>query len=174
MVLIGFKHVGKSVIGKALAHHWSLPFIDLDKALEHHFEKTYHKSLTSRQIMQMEGEVFFRELEYHVLKNSICQRNTIVSLGGGTPLREDNRALMKSHFVIHITAPPEVVYTRIMEQSLPAFFPKNIPPEEVFKDLWHERLKIYTQLAAITIENNGTIAESINKIEEMYIKALVK
>ena len=59
IVLIGFKHTGKSVIGESLAKKLHVPFIDLDQKIEFLYENKFNKKCTCRQIMQQNGKQFF-------------------------------------------------------------------------------------------------------------------
>jgi shikimate kinase len=71
IILIGFKSVGKSVIGKKISNQIQKPFIDLDQKIEDQFKKNNHKKLTCRQIMLEVGQNDFRTLEHEALKDII-------------------------------------------------------------------------------------------------------
>ena len=93
IILMGFKHVGKSVIGKNLSEKLKVPFIDLDHTIEMLYENTYSKKNTCRQIMQKHGEKFFRYLEMNALSETLDVKPSIISLGGGTPLIVENQKM---------------------------------------------------------------------------------
>jgi shikimate kinase len=158
--LIGFKHVGKSFIGKALAKQLNEKFIDLDQEIE------ILQKMKCRQIMQEQGEVFFRELENLALAQIVQQKPAIIALGGGTPLLEKNQELLRRHLIIQITASPEVVFERIMRNGRPAFFSDTEDPWLTFNNLWNERDKIYQELMDFSVENNKTVEMTVAKIVE--------
>src|SRR5579871_6758599 len=160
IVLIGFKHTGKSVVGKNLANALHVPFSDLDQHMECLYQNTYHANHTCREIMQKNGEHFFRELEAQALSEVVNRNPSVISLGGGAPLQVENQNKIKPCIVIHLTAPKEIVYARICESGLPAFFKQDADPLDVFNRLWDEREVIYRRIKHITIENNGTIQET--------------
>jgi shikimate kinase len=164
IILIGFKHVGKSVIGRELAFRLALPFIDLDKEIELAFEQDHQDKLTCRQIMEKNGQFYFRKLEREVLAQMMPSRPSVISLGGGTPMDEENRKLIKHHTVIHITAPPGVVFERIMVRGRPAFFSIEEPAFETFNRLWNEREKIYKKLTRLCIDNDGLVSSGVEAI----------
>ena len=95
LVLIGFKHVGKSAIGKFLAHTLNIPFNDLDIKIEHLFEEQFKQNLNCRDIMKNYGENFFREIETQALFSIIQNKPSVISLGGGTPLIKQNQNLIR-------------------------------------------------------------------------------
>jgi len=87
--LYGPPGTGKSTIGKILAQNLKLPFVDLDIVIE----TNAGKSIT--QIMEERGESGFRDLESSALKALTLEEQTVVALGGGALLREENRALVE-------------------------------------------------------------------------------
>jgi shikimate kinase len=166
LILIGFKHAGKSVIGKALADRTNLPFIDLDQRIEALFVELFQQQLTCREMVQQRGEPFFRDLESKALASILKEAWSIITVGGGTPMTKANQKLLQSQRLIYIKAPREVVYERIMKSGLPAFFADDKTPRESFETLWEEREKVYEQLADFSVENKGTIKEAVDRILE--------
>lgn len=165
IVLIGFKHVGKSVIGQALALKLNKPFIDLDYVIEILFEKQFQEKKSCREIMKIYGQKFFRNLEHQALQNMISFESAVIAVGGGTPMEIENQQLLQPHVLIHILAPPQRVFERIMVNGeQPAFFSLTEDPEESFYKLWNARKNIYKKLESFSIDNDATIADAIEKI----------
>lgn len=77
--LIGFMGAGKSRIGKQLSENLNLKYIDLDEYIEE------SENRTISDIFNNSGETYFRELEKRYLKETIKEKDIIVSTGGGTP-----------------------------------------------------------------------------------------
>ena len=88
--LMGFMGAGKTTLGKALAAHLGVSFIDLDQ----YIESRYMKSVS--QIFATRGEQGFREIESRLLREVGEFDNVIVSCGGSTPLIGDNMDYMLS------------------------------------------------------------------------------
>jgi shikimate kinase len=164
IVIIGFKHVGKSTLGKCLAAKCGLAFIDLDEQIELIFEKKYNRHLAVRDIMNDLGEISFRDIEHEVLVDVIKMQSTIISVGGGTPLENRNAAFFKDQIVIYVVAPRDIVFERIMINGRPAFFPLDVDPYDYFNRLWDEREKIYEKMANVTIINDGSIELVVESI----------
>lgn len=163
IILIGFKHVGKTRIGRKLASILNKTFIDMDKEVESLYEKEYGDFLTCRQIMQMHGEVIYRELENKALKHVIELHPGVISLGGGTALNQSNQEMISSHNLIHIVAPRGIVFERIMVEGRPAFFNQDEDPYESFTRLWDERSAVYSKLTACTVDNSNTIEQAVTQ-----------
>ncbi len=89
--LYGPPGTGKSTVGKKLAHNLKLPFIDLDRVIETNAGKSIP------QIMEKQGELAFRDLESAALNNLLHEKESIVALGGGALLRDENRNFVESN-----------------------------------------------------------------------------
>lgn len=167
VILIGFKHVGKSVIGEQLAKKLHVSFVDLDKNIELLYEKKFNKKNTYRQILQTQGEVLFRQLEMQALSDVMSLGPCILSLGGGTPLCTENQRIIqscKTSVLIHVTAPRGVVFERILMSGRPAFFNSDEDLLAGFNRLWDEREKIYEKLRKFSVENDGSVDDCVKKI----------
>lgn len=165
IILIGFKNVGKSLIGKNLAAALNCPFIDSDRVLEDLYAARHPARLSCREIMRAEGEEFFRALEHEALKKVLFQTApTIIAVGGGAPLQPKNAELFEDHQVVHLTAPKGVVYERIMINGWPAFFPRDLDPYLSFQNIWQDRMPRYERLATVTIENNASVEDVVGKL----------
>ncbi len=106
--LYGPPGTGKSIVGKKLAANLKLPFIDLDCVIEANAGRSIP------QMMEMQGEFAFRELESLALKNSVTEKEGVIALGGGVLLREENRAVAESAGkIILLTAKLETLLDRL-------------------------------------------------------------
>lgn len=164
LIIIGFKSVGKTVVGRALATHLELPFIDLDQALEAEYFARTNQALSCRQIVHKEGIGFFRKFESAVLNKIMKKAKGVLALGGGTPMCAENQALMGSGSVIHLQARKGLVFERMMLKGRPAFFPEGEEAFDAFERIWNEREPVYQALADFHTENTQTIDQAVLKI----------
>lgn len=158
ILLLGFKNVGKSVVGERLAQYLSCNFIDLDR----HIEAIHH--LSCRSLMQQHGEAFFRQQETAALRTALLQPCSVIALGGGAVLAPDNQALIKTQCAIHLTATQSIVFTRIMCAGMPAFLNPKLPPLPSLKQLWRQREPLYRACADFSVTNAGTIDATCKNI----------
>jgi shikimate kinase len=77
--LVGYMGSGKSTLGRRLAGHAGLHFIDLDKYIEE------RNCRTVPQIFALEGEESFRKKERKALEEVSEFDNVVVATGGGAP-----------------------------------------------------------------------------------------
>lgn len=89
--LYGPPGTGKSTLGKLLARNLKLPFIDLDRVIE------TDAGMSIPQIMEQQGETAFRDMETAALKTFAAEKESIVALGGGALLRDENRTFAESN-----------------------------------------------------------------------------
>ncbi len=107
--LTGFMGCGKSYTGQRLATALSLPFLDLDEAIERSTGKTIS------QIFTDDGEAAFRDLETATLRQTAELGATVVSTGGGAPCFNDNMDWMNAHGVTVFLDPPVSVLLQRLE-----------------------------------------------------------
>jgi shikimate kinase len=86
--LVGYMGSGKSTLGRRLARHAGLHFIDLDKYIEE------RNCRTVPQIFTLEGEDCFRKKERKALEEVSEFMDVVVATGGGAPCFFDNMDLM--------------------------------------------------------------------------------
>ena len=89
--LYGPPGTGKSTVGKKIAHNLKLPFIDLDRVIE------TNAGMSIPHIMEQQGETAFRDMETAALRSVTTEKESVVALGGGALLRDENRALAESN-----------------------------------------------------------------------------
>ncbi|MCC6501469.1 MAG: 3-dehydroquinate synthase [Anaerolineales bacterium] len=88
--LYGPSGSGKTTVGKALAEHLRLPFVDSDQIIE------TNAGMTIPQIVEAHGMTKVRDLETAVLEQIVNGKESVIALGGGALLREENRALVET------------------------------------------------------------------------------
>lgn len=110
--LYGPPGIGKSTIGKILARNLSLPFVDLDQAIES------KAGMTISKIMKQQGESVFRSLETSALIDLEDEAESVVALGAGALLRDESRALAQNNGrVVLLMAELETLIERLQNDS---------------------------------------------------------
>jgi 3-dehydroquinate synthase len=110
--LYGPSGAGKSTIGKKLASKLSLPFVDSDYMIE------VNAGISIPEIMEKHGMDRVRELETATLKQIIADAESVIALGGGALLREENRSLIESNGkIVLLSATFETLFQRLQEDE---------------------------------------------------------
>lgn len=89
LVLVGMPGCGKTTVGRELASLSGRSLVDLDG------EIVRRAGRSVPDIFREEGEEAFRELEGLVLADVCAQGGQIVATGGGSVLRDGNRAALR-------------------------------------------------------------------------------
>jgi shikimate kinase/3-dehydroquinate synthase len=106
--LYGPSGSGKSTVGKTLAQQMGLSFVDMDALIEE------QAGMPIPQIMSEQGEPAFRDKESAALKQVVESETSLVALGGGALLREQNRALAESAgMVVFLQASVDTLVARL-------------------------------------------------------------
>lgn len=157
LALTGFMMCGKSSYGWAVAQRLGLPFIDLDEHIE--------EGRMAGEIIRERGEEIFRQEETEALRRVLeSGSDCILALGGGTPVREENRALLKAADcrVVWLKASLEESVFNPEWASLAAQRPLlDGGDRERITRLWESRIPVYESVADFTVETDGKTPEEI-------------
>lgn len=156
LVLIGFMGSGKTSVGLKLSYRLRMRVEDTDKLIE----RRGGKSISD--IFATEGEEAFRKKETALL-SELGERksNVIYSLGGGTPVREENRALIKKlGFVVFLRIRPEMVYERLKGDTTRPLLQCENPLERI-TELMEARREAYESCADLIVDVDDLSMEEI-------------
>lgn len=160
LALIGYRGSGKSTIGPLIGSLGNLDVFDADLLIEDSTGQSI------REIFVDRGESGFRDLETATLRRLLSQPPAILSLGGGVILREENRQLLKSCFTVWLTAPLEVLLTRLeadAEKLAQRPSLTGLPAAEEVERLLAEREPLYAACADFTVRTDLVSVESAAK-----------
>lgn len=164
IVLIGFMGCGKTTVGIRLSYRLRMVVEDTDKLIE---KKT---GRTITDIFAVDGEGHFRDLETGLLRE-LCDScsDKIISVGGGTPVREANRPLLKSlGTVVYLRVRPETVYERLKGDTTRPLL-QGDHPEEKIRQLMAARQEAYEGCADLIIDTDELDISSILDKIEAYV-----
>lgn len=162
--LIGMPGSGKSSLGKRLAGRLGVPYVDMDTAI------TEMTGMTVQQIFEGPGEQAFRNAETNLLMYLADQKPSIISTGGGTVLREQNRQIMRNQGVIVlIDRPLEEILSDIRLERRPMLAAKG--KEEVVR-LYQARIDIYRKIADAVLDNSQGYTNGIINLEKLIIQIM--
>ncbi|MCL2719357.1 MAG: shikimate kinase [Lachnospiraceae bacterium] len=159
IILIGFMGCGKTTIGKALSAYYQWEIIDTDKLIE-----DMQKQSVS-EIFAEHGEEFFRRLETEVLEKLDKELNKpcIIATGGGLPLCEENRRLLKKMGdVVYLNVDAGIVYQRLKNDTTRPLLATSDPQLKI-NEMLAKRMPVYEQTASFIIDTNNKTITEINK-----------
>ncbi len=149
---------GKTTVGKCLAKALNCEFIDTDEQIE----KEQGRKIS--EIFAEEGEQAFRNMETELLK--CLQKNEerfVLSIGGGMPVREENRKLLRDiGTVVYLKTSKEEIIRRVSgDKSRPLL--QGGALEEKVTNLMNAREGIYEETAHEVVLTDGKLPEEVVK-----------
>lgn len=158
--LIGFMGAGKSSVSQAMAEYSGLREIDTDE------EIVRREKRSIPEIFEQDGEDYFRKLETDLLRELSDRQGLIVSCGGGTILKEENRRLMKeSGEVVLLSARPETIYERVKGGKNRPLLNGHMNVDYI-AELLAKRMPCYEQAKTVEIVTEDKTPEQI--AEEIF------
>jgi shikimate kinase len=147
LVLVGLPGSGKSTVGRQLARRLDIPFLDSDHAIEQRL------GCSIREYFERQGEERFRDIETEVLAELVQKSQGVLSTGGGSVLREQNRDLLRqSGQVFYLYASPQEVFRRLRhDRNRPLL--QVADPLKRLQDLFTLRDPLYRAAAHHVIES---------------------
>lgn len=158
--LCGMIGSGKTTIGKRLAQSLALDFYDLDQEMDRILGYSFHK------LVEKQGWVPFRELEYSICKRFAQIDNSIICLGGGTVRYEWNLDVIKgSGLIILMTAAREELIRRVKLADRPRVNAGTTVEEDI-RMIWEKsRDKYYGAADLVYATDQKSIAEEVRELK---------
>ncbi len=165
IVLIGFMGCGKSTVGKQLADALSYEFGDTDAMIEEAYGKTVSK------MFEEDGEEYFRTAETELLRKlSGGAEGLVLATGGGMPMREENRELLREiGTVIFLETKIETILDRLQNDTGRPLADGE-DREARLRPLYEKRLPVYREVADYILDTEDksfyAIIEEIKTVAE--------
>ncbi|TKV26908.1 shikimate kinase [Arthrobacter sp. NamB2] len=146
VVLVGPMAVGKSAVGRTLAHRTGTRLIDSDRVIVER-----HGAIST--IFAQQGEEAFRTLEAEVVREALAEDDVVVSLGGGAVLHPGTRELLERATVVFLDTDIDTIRPRISGDTGRPLLDGGA--EERWQELYDERRPLYAALASIVVDTRG-------------------
>lgn len=162
VILIGFMGCGKTTVGLRLSYRLRRPVIDTDKEIEKEEKRTIS------DIFATDGEAYFRDRETACLQKLIeSANNQIISVGGGLPVREENRRLLHElGQVFYLRAKGKTIYERLKDDTTRPLLQGDDPLTKI-ETLLQERDPCYRDAADVVLNVDGkSFSEILDEIEK--------
>lgn len=151
IVLIGMPGCGKTTVGQALARRLGKDFVDVDEEII----RTEGRSIP--EIFAQEGEEGFRALETAAVRAAGSRTGCVISTGGGTVTRRENLAPLRQN---------GVVFHLLRNLGILPSAGRPVSQRTTAEELWRRRAPLYAAFADRTVDNNGTLEDTLTQIEK--------
>jgi shikimate kinase len=156
IVLIGFMGSGKTTLGKWIAENQGYVFVDTDELIEE------QEGRTINEIFATDGEEYFRNLETQVIDRLAGDdRKLVISVGGGLPVRDENRKLMRrAGRVVYLNTGVDELERRLKgDTTRPLLAGSDL--RKKITDLMEKRESLYLDAADVVVDTQGKTFEEI-------------
>lgn len=162
--LTGFMASGKTTFGRAAAERLGWTFVDLD-------ERITEAHGSPAEIFASQGEARFREIESSLLKEVLEATDpTVLALGGGTVLREENLLLIREHAtLIWLDTAFDIILSELGNADRPLLHGRT--PAQI-RDLYEARRPLYAAAADYVFSITSTDYVQVILDLTDFIKAL--
>lgn len=155
VVLLGYMTSGKSTVGQALARRLEWQFVDFDVEIERRDGRTVP------DLIEAEGESFFRDLEAALTEELAAKRYLVLAPGGGWITRPELlAALGPGTLSVWLRVSPAEVERRLKEDTIDRPFKDMADPLDRIAAMLGEREPLY-RLADIGVPTETRSVEEI-------------
>jgi len=150
IALIGYRGTGKSTVARLLAARIGCEWVDADDLVEQRAGKSI------AQIFSESGKEAFRDLETEVIAELCGRSGTVIALGGGAVLREENRQrIAECGAVVWLNASVATIQRRLAADETSAERRPNLTNRggrNEIEQLLLQRAPIYRACATLEVD----------------------
>ena len=156
--LVGFMGAGKTSVGRAMAKSIGFDFIDLDEIIESQAGKTISA------IFAEQGETAFRRMEREAIESCRGREQTVIALGGGAFVSEENREIVRRlGKSVWLDCPLEICLKRTAgDEGRPL-----LKGQVEMKKLYESRLPFYSLADFVVTSADDSIEETARRVTLM-------
>jgi shikimate kinase len=165
--LVGMPGSGKSTVGRHVARHLGLAFVDTDQRIEQRI------GCSIRAYFELHGEAAFRDVEAEVIEDVTRESaaSKVIATGGGAVLRDSNRAALHERTqVFYLRSTPEDLARRLRHDTHRPLLQGSADPLKRLRALFQERDPLYRRCAHFVIETGRPSVHTLVSMVLMQIE----
>jgi shikimate kinase len=153
---------GKSTVGKLVAEALGLAFVDMDE------EIVRRTGMPVTDIFAQQGEAGFRELESALAGELGAREGMVISTGGGTVLRVENKAALSTNgLIVCLTCSPDEILRRVAQDTGRPLLEGEDKAGRIAA-LLAKRAAAYLTVPVVIDTTYRTIAEVVDAVVKAY------
>jgi shikimate kinase len=169
IILVGFMGSGKTTLGKEIAKSIGIPFIDSDKEIEEHYQKSIGEIFTEN------GESYFRTIETEYIEALDLRDDFVLSTGGGMPCFDRNMSLLNEiGTTFYLNQPPKELARRLYNAKTPRPLIEGLSENELLPFIENKlsAREEYYKMATIILDPDEQNAQTIEHLSELLLQPL--
>ena len=168
IALVGMMGAGKSTVGRRLAKHLGLDFVDSDDAIGE------ASGLSAGEVFSRYGEADFRDGERRIIGRLLDQGVQVIATGGGAFANPETHKLLKERaLTIWLDAAVDVIVQRTAGRDTRPLL-QTADPRATIERLMAERRPYYSQADIHVTSSNVAHREVVGWIVEAIEKFLAR
>ena len=170
IALIGLRGAGKSTLGRRLAAHLAVPFLDMAVEMER------DSGMSLSEIFTLSDQAAYRRLERRCLERLLETYNAAVIETGGSLVSEPAtfELLLQACYTIWIKASPEEHMGRVIAQGDYRPMARNSEAMADLRRILIERDPLYGKADAVVDTSGRSEAESFEELQRALPRALTE
>ncbi len=158
LVLVGMMGVGKTSVGRRLAHLLHMPFVDADEEIE------TAAQMKITEIFERYGESYFRDGERRVIARLVDGERKVIATGGGAFVNPETRALiLEKSIAIWLDSDIETLLERVSRKDSRPLLRQG-DPREILTRLRKDRAPFYAEAPIHVTSSPGPQSRTVGKI----------
>jgi XRE family aerobic/anaerobic benzoate catabolism transcriptional regulator len=158
--LVGLRGAGKSTIGKALAKHLGVPFLELDALIEK------EANLSLGELFSLHGEAYYKRLAYDLLLKLLAKNERMVlAIGGSVVTDAETWQLLKRRaHTVWLKATPEDHWKRVLKQGDTRPMANRTSAMAELRSILSIRSPLYSEAAQTIDTSSLRVSEAVRQI----------
>lgn len=160
VALAGLRGGGKSTIGKSLAKHLRVPFVELDRLIEK------EANLSLGELFSLHGESYYKRLAYDILLKLLARNEELVIATGGSIVTDPEtwQLLKRRTHTVWVKATPEDHWKRVLGQGDTRPIANRTSAMGELRSILSLRSPIYAEAAQTIDTSSVRVSEAVRMI----------
>ena len=160
ITLIGLRGAGKSTIGKSLAKHLGVRFLELDELIEK------EANLSLGELFSLHGESYYKRLAYDILLKLLAQNEQMVIATGGSVVTDPEtwQLLKRRTHTVWIKASPEDHWKRVLGQGDTRPMANRTSAMAELRAILSQRSPIYAEASQTVDSSSVRVTEAVRLV----------
>ena len=160
VALVGLRGAGKSTIGRSLARHLGVPFLELDARIEK------QANLSLGELFALHGESYYKRLAYNILLKLLAQNEPMVIAIGGSVVTDPEawQFLKRRTHTVWIKATPEDHWKRVLGQGDTRPMANRTSAMVELRSILAQRSPVYAEAGQTIDTSSLRVSEAVRKI----------
>ena len=160
VALVGLRGGGKSTIGKALAKHLEVRFLELDSLIEK------EANLSLGELFSLHGESYYKRLAHDILLRLLGQSEEMVIATGGSVVTEPEiwQLLKRRTHTVWVKASPQHHWRRVLGQGDTRPMANRASAMAELRSILALRAPLYAEAAQTIDSSSVRVSEAVRLI----------